>query len=170
MENTNQLDLLHKPEHWWNADETSFHELELPVMLIEGLEHSTIDYNDIEFVGTNEVVDCMDLTDDCLTPNSTNEEVDCMDLIDGLTPNSMQLPDLQENEHTNFDVNFSKLSCNDKIFRSNVDTGLNMSDFGISNHLSSQGSQSKLSKLSQKIRRDMKELALFSVLLLTSQN
>lgn len=24
MEKTNQLDLLHKPEHWWNADETSF--------------------------------------------------------------------------------------------------------------------------------------------------
>lgn len=46
-----------------------------------------------------------------------------------------------------------------KIFRSNVDTQFDIADFGISDNITSH-TQTKLSKLTQKIRRDVKELGL----------
>lgn len=120
---------------------STLHEVELPVMQIEGLEQTIIGYKDIQFGEQNEVIDCINL-----------------DLND-LTTYSMQ-SNRQQTEVADVAVNLSELSSRDKIFCSNVETAFGMSDFGISDHLLSQSSQSKLSKLTQKVRRDVKELAI----------
>lgn len=117
---------------------STVHELELPVIVNDVFEQSNTDYIGAEFVDENEAIDCIDL-------DVTTEREQC---------------NVEQTEQCRVAAKFSELNCRDKIFRSNVDTGFDMSDFGISDRLLSQDPQSKFSKLCQKIRKDVKELAL----------
>lgn len=57
-------------------------------------------------------------------------------------------------------INLSQLSGNNQIFQSKFDTNFNLSTFGITTDTSSMTNGNKISKLADKIRRDVKEMAL----------
>lgn len=112
---------------------------EVPVTTINDLNDANVVFNEVEYIGENEEIDAS---------------------IDNDTTLHTEEP--SKSALSNIPVTFEELSGRDKIFRSHVDTGFDMLDFGISDHLTLQSpqSQSKRSKLVQKIRRDVRELGL----------
>lgn len=123
----------------------------------EGLEQSRAAYEGIILVGESEVPDC-----DGLNIQAPINSVNGTSSISptGLLANQPNLQEAEQSYRSNVAINFSELSCHDKIFRSSFDFGVDMCDFGVSDQSFLQN-QSKLSKLTQKIRRDVRELALF---------
>ncbi|XP_037043651.1 uncharacterized protein LOC119079698 [Bradysia coprophila] len=112
---------------------------EVPIINSNDLLSTNVAFNDIEYIGENDDVDCA-------SPHQT-----------------LHIEHQNESRLSNVAVTFSELSGRDRIFRSNVDTDFDMFDFGISDQIPTSQSlqnQSKLTKLTQKIRRDIRELGL----------
>lgn len=69
---------------------------------------------------------------------------------------------MEQDEVINGSINFSALSGRERdgIFRSQIDTTFNLTAFGLTTETSVKQNGSKIAKLTDKIRRDVKELGL----------